>query len=238
MGAVNFRVLAAKEEDTQKLRDAIQKHARETIVKSRLRGDKIDWDRIGLPVPPFWKDSLPKKPKDKDDKLEKSPLSLKDIDGKTHTPLAVGNAKANVLFFTTTDCPIANSYSPEIASIVKDFGESSVRFFAVHVDPDLKADEARKHAIEFGLTLPVLLDAKHELVRAAGITRTPEVAVFTPDGTLAYRGRIDDRYPGFGKKRPAPTQRDLRDALTAIIAGKKVFTPRTEAVGCSVPDLR
>ncbi len=44
--------------------------------------------------------------------------------------------------------------------------------------------------------------------------------------------------PGFGKKRPAPTQRDLRDALTAIVAGKKVPTPRTEAVGCSVPDLR
>ena len=78
----------------------------------------------------------------------------------------------------------------------------------------------RKHAREFGLTLPVLIDAKHELVSAAGITRTPEVAVFTPDGTLAYRGRIDDRYAGFGKKRPVPTQRDLRDALTAIAAGE------------------
>lgn len=84
----------------------------------------------------------------------------------------------------------------------------------------------------------MLVDAEHKLVSAAGITRTPEVAVFTPDGKLAYRGRIDDRYAGFGKKRPEPTQRDLRDALTAIIAGKKVPTPRTEAVGCSVPDLR
>jgi hypothetical protein len=238
MGAVNFRVLAAKEEDTQKLRDAIQKHARETIVKARQRGDKIDWERIGLPVPTFWKESLPKKPKDKDDESGKPPLSLKDIDGKPHTPLAIDNAKANVLFFTTTDCPIANSYWPEIATIVKDCGGSSVQFFAVHVDPDLKADDARKHAKDFSLTLPVLIDAKHELVLDAGITRTPEVAVFTPDGTLAYRGRIDDRYTGFGKKRPAPTQRDLRDALTAIVAGEKVPTPRTEAVGCSVPDLR
>jgi peroxiredoxin len=235
MGQVNFRVLAANEADTQKLRDAIQQHMRQTIVKARLRGDKIDWERLGLPVPAWWKDSEPKK---KEEKGEKPPVSLRDIDGNSQTPLAVKDSKANVLFFTTTDCPIANSYSPEIASIVKDFGESSVRFFAVHVDPDLQADDARKHAKEYGLTLPVLIDTKHELVSAAGITRTPEVAVFTADGKIAYRGRIDDRYPGFGKKRPAPTQRDLRDALTAIVAGEKVPTPRTEAVGCSVPDLR
>ena len=56
--------------------------------------------------------------------------------------------------------------------------------------------------------------------------------------TLAYRGRIDDRYAGFGKKHPVPTQRDLRDALTTIMAGEAVLTTRTEAVGCSVPDLQ
>lgn len=39
-------------------------------------------------------------------------------------------------------------------------------------------------------------------------------------------------------KRPAPTQCDLHDALTAIFAGKKPLTPRIEAVVCSVPDLR
>jgi peroxiredoxin len=245
MGAINFRVLATEEGNVQKLQAAIRSHAVQMIVKSRLRGDRIDWDRIGLPKPPFWNQATPPEANDKDDESgdqdrirENPPLSMKDIDGKSHSPLLVGDAKANVLFFTTKDCPIANSYSPEIMSIVNDFADKPIQFFAVHVDSELTAASARKHAREFGLTLPVLIDAKHELVSAAGITRTPEVAVFTPDGTLAYRGRIDDRYAGFGKKRPVPTQRDLRDALTAIAAGEAVLTTRTEAVGCSVPDLQ
>ncbi|MFN7733852.1 MAG: redoxin family protein [Pirellula sp.] len=244
MGAINFRVLASEEKDAKKLQAAIRSHGLQTILTSRLRGDRIDWDRIGLPTPPFWNQATPPDAIDKDDGLddqdrikENPPLSLKDIDGKSQSPLLVRDAKANVLFFTTTDCPIANSYSPEIMSIVNDFADKPIQFFAVHVDSQLTAASAQKHAREFGLTLPVLIDAKHELVSAAGITRTPEVAVFIPDGTLAYRGRIDDRYASFGKKRIVPTQRDLRDALTAIAAGEAVLTTRTEAVGCSVPDL-
>lgn len=245
MGAVNFRVLASDEGDVQELQAAIRSHAIQTIVKSRLRGDRIDWGRIGLPTPPFWNQATPQEANDKNDDSvnqdsipENQRLSLKDIDGNSRSPLLVGDAKANVLFFTTTDCPIANSYSPEVMSIVNDFADESIQFFAVHVDPELTAASARKHATEFGLTLPVLIDAKHELVNAAGITRTPEVAVFTPDGTLAYRGRIDDRYAGLGKKRQIPTRRDLRDALTAIAAGEAELTTRTEAVGCFVPDLK
>lgn len=151
-------------------------------------------------------------------------------------PPAAPGGTACVLFIGH-DCPIANAYAPEVAAIVSDFRDSNVRFFAVHVDPDLTPDAARSHANEYGLKVPVLIDAKHELVAATGATRTPEVAVVLPDGTVAYLGRIDDRFPGLGKKKQAAKQRDLRDALTAIVAGGTVPTPRTEAVGCSLPTL-
>jgi hypothetical protein len=111
-----------------------------------------------------------------------------------------------------------------------------VRFYAVQVDPDLTAEQARRHAREFGLRLPVLRDSRHELVKATSVTRAPEVAVLLPGGKLAYRGRIDDLYSALGKKRKAPSWRDLRDALTAVLAGRPVKVPRTEAVGCSIPE--
>ena len=53
-------------------------------------------------------------------------------------------------------------------------------------------------------------------------------------GKLEYLGRIDDQYPGLGKKRTAPSQRDLRNALDAVVAGRSVKVARTEAVGCSI----
>ncbi len=231
MGSVGFRVVAADEAETGKLREAITGHVRQIVIQSKLRGDTIDWKKLGVEPPAFLKEVPAKK------EPKTPPQSFRDLDGKDQTPLVVDGAKAHVLIFVTTDCPIANSYAPEISTLVKDFTDSPIRFYAINVDPDLTPDAARKHAKEFGLSLPIILDTKHQLVTATGITRTPEVAVILADGKVAYRGRIDDRYPGLGKKRQAPKQRDLRDALSAVIAGEPVLTPRTEAVGCSLPVL-
>jgi hypothetical protein len=75
------------------------------------------------------------------------------------------------------------------------------------------------------------------LVKHAGISITPEAAVYAPDGRLWYRGRIDDRYVSLGVERPAATRRDLFEALTETLAGTPVRQPRTQAVGCYVADF-
>jgi mono/diheme cytochrome c family protein/peroxiredoxin len=220
MGQVNLLMVAADEANKD---------------KSRLRGDKIDWEKLGVEPPPFWKD--PPATPSKQEPKEQS-RAFPDLDGKEWNPLAVKEGvKANVLFFITTDCPIANSYVPEIKAIAREFADAPIRCFAIQVDPDLTLEAARKHTQEFGLSIPVLIDAKHQLVSAMGVTHTPEVAVVLPDGTIAYQGRIDDRYPALGKKRSAPATQDLRDALSAIVSGKKIRVSRTDAVGCSIPDL-
>ena len=234
MGQVGFMMVAADEANAVELRKTITAHLGQIALISRLRGDKIDWKKLGVEPPALWK-GAPVEPKKKEPKGP--PLRFRDLDGQEQVPLTVDGAKANVLFFVTTDCPISNSYAPEISSLVKDFARQPIRFYAVHVDPDLTPDAARRHAKEYGLTLPIILDTKHQLVTATGVTRTPEVAVLLPDGTIAYRGRIDDRYTGLGKNRQAPSQQDLREVLTAILAGEPVQVPRTEAVGCSIPDL-
>ena len=63
---------------------------------------------------------------------------------------------------------------------------------------------------------------------------TPEAHVYLRDGTCVYRGRIDDTYTTYGKRRPSPTTHDLRDALSAIISGSKVTNPVTKAIGCQI----
>ena len=79
-------------------------------------------------------------------------------------------------------------------------------------------------------------DPKLALVKFAGATITPEAAVVV-GGRVVYRGRIDDRYVDLGRERPAPTQRDLFDVLTAIVAGKPVPHATTQAVGCFISDF-
>jgi hypothetical protein len=144
--------------------------------------------------------------------------------------------KANVVIFITNDCPIANSYAPEIKSIIGEYSPRGAGFFLVHVDPDLGLEKARKHAEDFGYENAILRDPRHVLVSELEADVTPEAFVLGPSGVL-YRGRIDDLYADLGKKRRQARTRDLRDALDAVLAGKAVENPTTRAIGCYIPEL-
>ena len=52
--------------------------------------------------------------------------------------------------------------------------------------------------------------------------------------SLAYRGRINDRFLALGKDRPKATRHELEDAINALLAGKRPKHARTEAVGCFI----
>lgn len=159
----------------------------------------------------------------------------RDLDGRTVPALAAD--AVTVLLFTRTDCPISNRYAPEVRRVHEEYAGRGVELRLVYVDPDQDADAIRRHLDEYEYDLPALLDGDHELVALAGATVTPEAAVFDRDGTLVYRGRIDDRYVDFGTARAEPTRRDLRLALDAVLAGREVETPTTRAVGCFIADL-
>lgn len=168
-----------------------------------------------------------------------------DINGEPHLLLNPRDPVETVLIFITHDCPIANGYAPEINRIVADYsekadgavreGQGPIKFFLVHVERNLDVAKAQDHAKQYGYKCLVLLDPLHKLVKKVGATVTPEAAVLNRRGALVYRGRIDDRYVDFGKKRAEPARRDLREALDAVRAGRPVPNPRTKAIGCFIP---
>ena len=162
--------------------------------------------------------------------------AYQDIHGNLHDPLDVGDAKANVLIFITTDCPIANQYAPEICAIQRAHKDDPLNFYLVHVDPDVTMDVAQKHAKEYGYTGAVIRDPHHRLAQHLGVTVTPEAAIVAAGGKMVYRGRIDNLYGDLGRKRPlGATRHELRNALDAVLAGKEIQVKRTEAIGCYLP---
>ena len=157
---------------------------------------------------------------------------VKDISGIAHHPLAPGEKMASVLIFYGQDCPVSNSYAPEINRIAEVF--TNCAFYIVQVDPDLKLEAAKQHARQYALHPTVLLDPGHELVKQAGATVTPETVVIGKDGGVVYRGRIDDLYVEPGKKRSSATSHDLRHALETIQTGHPAKPKETKAVGCLI----
>jgi len=157
---------------------------------------------------------------------------VRDISGVAHHPLVPGEKMGSVLIFYLQDCPICNSYAPEINRIAATF--TNFAFYIVQVDPDLKLEAAKEHARQYALHPAVLLDPGHRLVRQAGATVTPEAVVIGKQAGVAYRGRIDDLYVEPGKKRTSATRHNLRDALKTIQAGHRVKQRETKAVGCAI----
>ena len=145
--------------------------------------------------------------------------------------------RATAYIFTTTDCPVANRYAPDIQQLHREFAARGIRFRLVYVNPRESASEVRAHARKFGYQMEIVRDTTHDLVKRFGITVTPEAAVTDADGTLLYRGRIDDRYIDIGLDRPRATRHELQDALQAVVEGKPVPAAATPAVGCFVSDF-
>jgi peroxiredoxin len=161
-------------------------------------------------------------------------FQLRDTQGAVHTQAEFAGHKAVVLFFTTTDCPIANSYVPEMNRIRDAYAARGVLFYAVQTDLTIPEADVAKYARDFHYAYPLLLDPNQLLVRFTGASITPQAAVLAPDGKLLYLGRVDDRVADFGKQRLQPTVGDLRNSLDAVIAGKPVPHATTKSIGCAI----
>jgi len=159
------------------------------------------------------------------------------LDGHDLRPTEDPATKALALIFILPDCPIANSFLPEINRLHETFSTQGIHFLLIHADPDVTAEKAKEHAREYHIQPPVILDPRHDWVKKAGATISPEAVVFSPEGQIVYRGRINDQYIALGKRRGAITSHDLKDALNAILTNQPIPQPKTEAIGCPIPNV-
>jgi peroxiredoxin len=139
-----------------------------------------------------------------------------------------------VLFFTMTDCPLANGYVPEMNRLRGAYEAKGVAFYAVQADSTVSDAAAKKYAQEFGYTFPMLNDPHEILARMTGAKVTPEVAILSPGGQVLYLGRVDNKVEDLTRPRYAATEPELRNALDAVLAGKAPKDARTRAVGCAI----
>lgn len=162
---------------------------------------------------------------------------LAAVDGSLHAPLARPPGAVHVLVFASHECPIANAYAPTLRELAALWAGQPLRLYLAYVDPDLDTATAAQHARDYALPGTVLLDPRQDLARAVGASRTPEAFVLA-DAGVVYRGRIDDQWHGFGARAQTATHHELRDAVASTLAGRPVAVPRTEAVGCLLPEPR
>jgi hypothetical protein len=160
--------------------------------------------------------------------------AVRDLDGRVRHPFAPAG-RASVLIFLTSDCPISNAYAPEIQDVCRASAPKGVDCLLVYEDPGISPAAARAHREAYRYAgLPAAIDTDGAIARTATASVTPEAVLIDAAGATRYRGRIDNWYADLGRRRPAATVHDLRDAIEALLAGRPIAHPRTDAFGCYI----
>ncbi len=160
-------------------------------------------------------------------------IRLKDVAGKSWSLDEPKDAKAVVVIFLGTQCPINNAYAPRLGELHESYSAKGVAFFAINANAHDTLDAIRSHAEKHKLPFPVLRDEDQSVANRFGAERVPEAFVLDAGRVIRYQGRIDDQF-GIGYQRPQPAKRFLVDALEEVLAGKKVTQAKVAVEGCYI----
>ena len=138
-----------------------------------------------------------------------------------------------VVVFTCNHCPYVIGNESRIESIASRAREEGMGFAGINSnDPDNYPTDNWEHMQKRGAVMSYLYlhDASQAVARAWGAERTPEFYLLDGNGTITYRGRLDDspRDPNFA------TTSELSDAIDALLADESPDVVRTDSIGCSV----
>jgi peroxiredoxin len=153
-------------------------------------------------------------------------FQLKGVDGKTHS-LKSFSDKALVVVFSCNHCPYVQAYEDRMVQLQKDYSAKGVTLVAINSNDDTGYPEDSypnmiKRSKDRGFNFPYLRDDTQEIARKYGAICTPHVFAFDQHRRLQYKGRIDDN-----RNPESVKTKDLRDALDAIIAGRKPSVQET-----------
>jgi len=150
--------------------------------------------------------------------------------------------EVDVLVFSSTDCPIANAMAPELERIHKDIQFKGGELILVHVWKGRKFIDVSDHAKEYGLTMEVLIDFDHKLVKRFNATVTPEAVVvrYDKDGkpVIVYQGLINNLFNSPGNRRDKATKHYLRDAIDVAFIGETATPAYRTPTGCVIEKMQ
>ena len=144
--------------------------------------------------------------------------------------------RVTVVAFICNHCPFVIHLKPELAEFGRFCADRGVSMVAISSNdvqshPADSPDNMARDARQFDYPFPYLYDESQDVARAFDAACTPDFFVFDAQGKLAYRGQFDDSRPGNGLP---VTGKDLREAVQALVDGKRPGTDQKPSIGCNI----
>ncbi len=162
-------------------------------------------------------------------------FDLPGVDGKKYSLANFKEAPVLIVVFSCNHCPYVVGSEDRMIRLANDFSGRGVKMVAINSNeteqhPGDSFDHMVTRAREKKFPFPYLRDESQDVALAYGALRTPHFYVFDAQRRLRYTGRMDNN----PKSATLATTHELRDALEAIVAGRKPPIEMTNPIGCNV----
>jgi hypothetical protein len=166
------------------------------------------------------------------DKQEEAVL-LKDLEGKSYEFKCENPGRFSVVIMLLADCPACQAYSKTMNELSARFS-ASADFYGIFPGDYNTIEEKQNYRDSYKIRFPLYSDFGKVLVRRLKATVAPQAIVLDSEGNTIYSGRIDDWMYAPGKSSLRVDHRDLEDALSAAVSGRKILHPNTTPIGCII----
>jgi peroxiredoxin len=161
-------------------------------------------------------------------------FDLPGVDGRQHSLDDYADKPALAVVWSCNHCPYVQAWEGRMVELQREFGDRGFALVAISSNdadayPEDSFDSMKARAEGQGFNFDYLYDEDQSVLEAYGAERTPEVFLFDGERRLVYHGAIDD-----SREEDEVSERYLRDAIEAVLAGEAPSVDATPAVGCSV----
>ena len=158
------------------------------------------------------------------------------VSGKTVRRDDLRGQKALLVMFICTHCPYVKHVEKGLAALGNDYAGKPISIVAISSNdadnyPDDSPAGLKRQAQTQGFRFPYLYDESQAVARAYHAACTPDLFLFDENLKLVYRGQFDSSRPGNGKP---VTGEDLRTAIDAAIAGRRISADQRPSIGCNI----
>ena len=163
-------------------------------------------------------------------------FSLPNCQGGTVSLQDFDEASSLLVIFMCNHCPYVKHVADGLAALAREYQQRGVAVVGINSNdvqthPDDSPANMAAEAKQRGYNFPYLYDESQEVAKAYQAACTPDFYVFDKKRRLVYRGQMDSSRPGGDLP---VTGQDLRAALDAVLAGRRVAKNQKASLGCNI----
>ncbi|MBF0109144.1 MAG: thioredoxin family protein [Magnetococcales bacterium] len=162
-------------------------------------------------------------------------FSLPGVDGHILSLEQCSASPVLLVMFLCNHCPYVQAILDRLVTLGREYPRSRVAMVAINSNdatqyPEDSFANMQGLAKTMNFPFPYLLDETQEVARAYGAVCTPDLFLYDAERALRYRGRLDDAPRDPERVR----QRELKEAIDALLQGKPISPLQNPSLGCSI----